>query len=143
MWFLGAYNSERRDKKGAIRDLMTYRGDYSSEKFRQALNRVSITFHKDTATRKQVRELYELVSVSDSSNNTINRKIVGLIYELCQRNGFRGITEYDIDQSFPEQKQAPDGFGFTTSAPQAPAAPEPVPAPTKKPTTRRATSKKK
>ena len=55
------------------------------------LNRVSITFHKDAATRKQ----------------------------------------------------APDGFGFTTSAPQAPAAPEPVPVPTKKPTTRRATSKKR
>jgi hypothetical protein len=107
------------------------------------LNRVSITFHKDAAMRKQVRELYELVSVSDSSNNTINRKIVGLIYDLCQRNGFRGITEYDIDQSFPEQKQAPDGFGFTTSAPQAPAAPEPAPAPVKKPTTRRTTSKKK
>ena len=66
-------------------------GDYSSEKFRQALNRVSITFHKDAATRKQ----------------------------------------------------APNRFGFTTSAPQAPAAPEPVPAPTKKPTTRRATSKKR
>ncbi len=87
---------------------MTYRGDYSSDKFRQALNRVSITFHGDEETRKQVRELNEMVN-GDGRTSSINRKIVGLIYDLCRKNGFDGITEYDIDQSFPEQKQVPSG----------------------------------
>jgi hypothetical protein len=90
---------------------MTYRGDYASDKFRQSLNAVSITFHKDDGTRKQIRELYDLINSSRPHTASINRKIVGLIYDLCRKNGFGGITEYDIDQSFPEQNQTPTGNG--------------------------------
>jgi hypothetical protein len=120
VWLLGQRTAERREKNEAIRDLMTYRGDYSSDKFRQALNRVSITFHGDEGTRKQVRELNEMVS-GDSRTAAINRKIVGLIYDLCRKNKFAGITEYDIDQSFPEQKQTPVGRDVPQDYPIAPA----------------------
>lgn len=109
VWFLGQRTAKHRDRKEAIRDLMTYRGDYSSVDFRRALNKVSITFHDDDDIRKQIRELNELINSADSRTSGINRKIVSLIYDLCRRNGFKGITEYDIDQSFPEQKQAPTG----------------------------------
>lgn len=99
---------------------MTYRGDYSSDKFRQSLNAVSVTFHKDAAIRKQIRELYDLINSSNPSG--VNRKIVSLIYELCRKNYFKGITEYDIDQSFPEQSQIPTGEEATLYDSQSPRA---------------------
>lgn len=79
----------------------------ASLEFRRSLNRVSITFHKDEEIRKQIRDLYESINNPVNPESNINRKIVSLIYNLCRKNGFLGITEYDIDQSFPEQKQTP------------------------------------
>jgi hypothetical protein len=111
IWKLGQRAIERSTRNEAIRDLMTYRGDYSSDLFRRSLNKVSITFHDNEETRKQIRDLNESINNSDSRSSTINRKIVGLIYDLCRKNGFKGITEYDIDQSFPEQKQIPIAAG--------------------------------
>lgn len=88
---------------------MANRGDYSSTNFRRALNRVSITFHHDEKTRTQMRELNEAINSGEVKDKIINRKIVTLIFNLCQWNGFKGITEYDIDQAFPESKQKPAG----------------------------------
>ncbi len=105
---LGQSDIEKRTKNSAIRGLMTYRGDYSSPDFRRALNKVSITFHDDEETRKQIRDLYEIINNPASQAASVNRKIVGVIYYLCHNNGFAGITEYDIDQSFPETKQVPN-----------------------------------
>ncbi len=107
IWWIGKNETEKRIKNEAIRDLMTFRGDYASLDFRRSLNKVSITFHKDEETRQQIRDLYENINNPINPEPSINRKIVGLIYNLCQKNGFTGITEYDIDQSFPEQKQTP------------------------------------
>lgn len=106
IWWLGIRNEDHRVKSEAIRDLMTYRGDYSSPEFRRSLNKVSITFSRDAATRKQIRELYEAINNNDAN---VDRKIVGVIYSLCQKNGYNQLTEYDIDQSFPEQNQVPTG----------------------------------
>src|SRR5258708_18038642 len=103
LWRLGQKSIQKELQSNAIRDLMAYRGDYFSPDFRRALNRVSITFHRDNAIRKEIRELYEAINNS-IPQASISRKIVGLIYNLCQKNGFKGITEYDIDQSFPEAK---------------------------------------
>lgn len=86
---------------------MTFRGDYASSEFRRSLNKVSITFHKDKETRNQISDLYEQINDPNQSPANIKRKIVGLIYNLCQKNGFKGITEYDIDQAFIEGTQAP------------------------------------
>lgn len=107
IWLVGKYDSDKRIKNEAIRDLMTFRGDYASPEFRRSLNKVSITFHNDNSIRQQIRDLYENINNPTNSESTINRKIVGLIYNLCKTNGFSGVTEYDIDQSFPEQKQTP------------------------------------
>lgn len=107
IWSIGKSETEKRIKNDAIRDLMTFRGDYASLEFRRSLNKVSITFHKDEEIRKQIRDLYENINNPVNPESNINRKIVSLIYNLCQKNGFLGITEYDIDQSFPEQKQTP------------------------------------
>lgn len=107
IWWLGKNEIERRVKNEAIRDLMTFRGDYASPEFRRSFNKVSITFHKDEEIRQQIRDLYEDINNPNTSEPVINRKIVGLIYNLCQKNGFEGITEYDIDQSLPEQRQTP------------------------------------
>lgn len=107
IWLLGERAIDRRAKNEAIRDLMTLRGDFASQDFRRALNKISVTFHKDDAVRKEIRDLYEAINNPNSQEPNINRKIVGLIYDLCQKNGFGGITEYDIDQAFPESKQAP------------------------------------
>ncbi len=107
IWWLGKNEIDKRIKNEAIRDLMTFRGDYASPEFRRSLNKVSITFHKDKEIRQQIRDLYEEINNANTPETTINRKIVGLIYNLCQKNGFSGVTEYDIDQSFPEQKQTP------------------------------------
>lgn len=107
IWRLGEKAIDRRNQNEAIRDLMTFRGDYASPEFRRSLNKISITFHKDTETRKEIRDLYEVINNPSSLESNINRKIVGLIYNLCKKNGFEGITEYDIDQAFPESKQSP------------------------------------
>lgn len=115
VWWLGKSEIDRRIKNDAIRDLMTFRGDYASPEFRRSLNKVSITFHKDKEIRQQIRDLYEEINNANTSESTINRKIVGLIYNLCQKNGFSGVTEYDIDQSFPEQKQTPTSVSPSAS----------------------------
>ncbi|QQG40995.1 MAG: hypothetical protein HYV37_01585 [Candidatus Levyibacteriota bacterium] len=115
IWRVGKNEVDKRIKNEAIRDLMTFRGDYSSPEFRRSLNKVSITFHGDEAIRQQIRDLYEDINNPGNSETNINRKIVGLIYNLCRKNGFGGITEYDIDQSFPEQKQTPTSTLTPTS----------------------------
>ena len=113
--WLGKREIEIRTRQDAIRDLMTFRGDYGSTEFRRSLNKISIVFHKDDEIRQDVRQLYECINNESSKQKTIERSIVGLIYKLCQKNGFIGLTEYDIDQSFPESKQAPQ---VTQSVPQ-------------------------
>jgi hypothetical protein len=107
IWLLGQSAISQKSKSDAIRDLMTFRGDYSSPEFRRALNKVSITFHKNNSIREQIRLLYEAINSPNIGETNTNRKIVGLIYTLCQKNGFGNITEYDIDQSFPESNQVP------------------------------------
>lgn len=107
LWKLGEVAVERRIKSDAIRDLMTYRGDYASTEFRRSLNKISVTFHNDDDIRMDVRHLYEVINSPAPNPKSTERSIVGLIYKLCQRNGFKGLTEYDIDQAFPENKQAP------------------------------------
>lgn len=107
LWKLGEAAVERRIKSDAIRDLMTYRGDYASTEFRRSLNKISVTFHNDDDIRMDVRHLYEVINSPAPNPKSTERSIVGLIYKLCQKNGFNGLTEYDIDQAFPENKQAP------------------------------------
>ena len=106
LWLVGEKASERRLKADAIRELTGYRGDYGSTEFGRALNKVSVVFNDDDGIRLEVRNLYERINTSPNSAMT-KRSIVGLIYKLCQKNGFRGLSEYDIDQAFPENKQEP------------------------------------
>lgn len=115
LWFLGEKAINKRIKSEAIRDLMTYRGDYASTEFRRALNKISVTFHSSNDIRSEVRHLYEVINSPAPSLKSTERSIVGLIYKLCQKNGFKGLTEYDIDQAFPENKQAPQGTSFNSS----------------------------
>lgn len=107
IWLLGERVIDRRLKQEAIRDLMTFRGDYASQNFRESLNRVSIIFHKSKEIRNDVRHLYDVINNPASQQKTIERTIIGLIYKLCQENGFKGLTEYDIDQSFVMPQQNP------------------------------------
>lgn len=109
LWSLGEYAINKRIKSDAIRDLMTYRGDYASPEFRRSLNKISVTFHSNENIRMEVRHLYEVINNPGPSSKSTERTIVGLIYQLCQKNGFKGLTEYDIDQAFPETKQVPQG----------------------------------
>ncbi len=108
IWLLGKRDIEKRAKNDAIKDLMAFRGDMNTADFRRALNKVSVTFHDDQGIRIKVREIYEAINNQSLTDEIINRKIVGLIYKLCQENGFKGLSEYDIDQAFPESKQSPD-----------------------------------
>ena len=126
IWLLGRWTAVRREKGNSIRDLMTYRGDYSTADFRRSINKVSITFHDDEKVRLQVQDLNEAINGGEVSTTSINRKIVRLIFDLCQRNGFKGITQYDIDQAFPEQKQTPEG-GSPNTTPAPPEITQPVP----------------
>ncbi len=89
---------------------MTFRGDLLSQDFRRSLNRVSITFHSDDEIRTEVRHLYDIINDPSSQPKMVERTIVGLIYKLCQKNGFKGLTEYDIDQAFPESRQEPESI---------------------------------
>jgi hypothetical protein len=107
IWSLGEKAISRRIKADAIRDLMTYRGDYASSDFRRSLNKISVTFHDDPEIRLKVRNLYDVINNPTLPSKNTERTIVGLIYRLCQKNGFRGLSEYDIDQAFPESKQSP------------------------------------
>lgn len=107
IWILGERTIDKRLKQEAIRDLMTFRGDYASQSFRESLNRVSITFHKTEEIRNDVRHLYDVINNPSSQQKIIERTIIGLIYKLCQQNGFTGLTEYDIDQSFILPQQTP------------------------------------
>lgn len=107
IWSLGEKAIKDRMKSDAIRDLMAYRGDYASSDFRRSLNKISVTFHNDSEIRLKVRNLYEVINNPTLPSKSTERTIVGLIYRLCQKNGFRGLTEYDIDQAFPESKQNP------------------------------------
>jgi hypothetical protein len=106
--WLGNNDIDRRSKMEAIKDLMTFRGDLSSQDFRRSLNKVSITFHNDSEVRAEVRHLYEVINDPSTQPKITERTIVGLIYKLCKKNGFEGLTEYDIDQAFPESRQEPD-----------------------------------
>lgn len=107
IWRLGEGAINKRLKQEAIRDLMTFRGDYASQNFRESLNKVSITFHQSGEIRNDVRHLYDVINNPSSQQKTIERTIIGLIYKLCQTNGFSGLTEYDIDQSFIVPQQTP------------------------------------
>lgn len=111
LWYLGEKAINRRLKSDAIRDLMTYRGDYASPEFRRSLNKISVTFHNNDDIRLEVRHLYDVINNPAPSPKSTERSIVGLIYKLCQKNGFKGLTEYDIDQAFPENKQTPQSVG--------------------------------
>lgn len=115
IWLLGKYDTDRRIKSDAIRDLMILRGDPLNPEFSRALNKISITFHDDQEIRKEIRELWEAINDPASREGYVKRKIVGLIYNLCKKKGFEGITEYDIDQAFPESKQAPTALGAELS----------------------------
>lgn len=106
LWIIGNSAEKKKLKAEAIRELMGYRGDYGSIEFGRALNKVSVVFNDDAEIRLEVRSLYERINISPNSERT-KRSIVGLIYKLCQKNGFKGLTEYDIDQAFPENKQEP------------------------------------
>ncbi len=107
LWSLGERAINKRMEYEAIKDLMTFRGDFASPEFRRSLNKISITFHKDSDIRNEIRLLYEAINNPSYTEKTINRKIVGLIYKLCWHYGYKGITEYDIDQAFPESMQTP------------------------------------
>lgn len=107
IWRLGERSIDKRLKNDAIRDLMTFRGDYASSDFRRSLNKVSITFHSDDEIRQDVRHLYDVINDPNSPQEGTKRAIVGLIYKLCHKYGYRGLTEYDIDQAFPESVQEP------------------------------------
>ncbi len=106
LWKIGDTSEKKKLKADTIRELMGYRGDYGSSEFGRALNKVSVVFNDDNEIRLEVRNLYERINTSPNSQMT-KRSIVGLIYKLCQKNGFKGLTEYDIDQAFPENKQEP------------------------------------
>lgn len=110
LWFIGDRATTRKMKADAIRDLMAYRGDYASIDFGRSLNKVSVTFHGDNEIRLEIRKLYEVINNPTSNAETAKRSVVGLIYKLCQKNGFKGLTEYDIDQAFPENKQSPQSL---------------------------------
>lgn len=116
IWLLGERSADRRLKYEAIRDLMTFRGDYASQNFREALNRISIVFHNDEEIRVDVRHLYDVINNPSSQQKSIERTIVGLIYKLCHENGFGGLTEYDIDQSFVVPQQEPDALSTNATA---------------------------
>lgn len=107
LWWVTNQSEKKRIRADAIRDLMTYRGDFASSEFRRALNKVSVIFHDKEKIRMDVRHLYEIINDASSKAEQTKRTIVGLIYQLCQHNGFKGLTEYDIDQAFPEGKQTP------------------------------------
>jgi hypothetical protein len=108
IFLFGKYESDKRVKSNAIRNLMTNRGgDFVNPDFRKALNKVSITFSKDPKVREQIRELYELINSEATKEEVIKRKIVSVIYYLCLNYGFKDMSEYDIDQSFPEERQKP------------------------------------
>ncbi|MCB9808446.1 hypothetical protein H6770_04295 [Candidatus Peribacteria bacterium] len=112
VWRLSQSAIEKKYKTDAIRDLMSCRGDVNSIDFRRALNRISITFHYDEEIRIDVRRLYELLNSENTpGQKIIDRAIVGLIFKLCGKNGFDGLTEYDIDQSFAETLQTPQELG--------------------------------
>ncbi|MBX4181426.1 hypothetical protein KW807_01005 [Candidatus Parcubacteria bacterium] len=127
LWFVGSNGEKNRVKAEAIRDLMTYRGDLASPDFRRSLNKVSIIFHDDEEIRKEVRHLYQVINTPSNTSEQTKRAIVGLIYILCQKNRFNGLTEYDIDQAFPENKQAPDESTDTPATPVIVAPVAPVP----------------
>ncbi len=112
LWWVGNSSEKRKIKADAIRDLMTYRGDFASPEFRRSLNKVSIIFHDKQDIRTEVRNLYEVINNPASNSEKIKRSIVGLIYKLCKENKFIGLTEYDIDQSFAETKQTPQFDDF-------------------------------
>jgi len=104
---VGNKSENKKLKSDAIRELMTHRGDHNSPEFRKALNKISIIFHDKKDILSDVRQLYEAINEPSNKSEKLKRKIVGLIYKLCQKNGFKGLSEYDIDQAFPESKQTP------------------------------------
>lgn len=108
LWFVADNAEKRKVKSEAIRDLMTYRGDFGSTDFRRSLNKVAVVFHKREDIRSEIRHLYEVLNNPANNSQQTNRAIVGLIYKLCKVQGFNGLTEYDIDQAFSENKQAPN-----------------------------------
>lgn len=108
-WFLlkiGDINAKKRAQEDAIKDLMTYRGDYSHEDFRKSLNKITVIFHTDREVLDDVRGLYVTTNTT-SDTKMVERAIVGLIFKLCQKYGMQGLTEYDIDQTFLERIQTP------------------------------------
>lgn len=74
IWWVAKSEVERRIKNEAIRDLMTFRGDYASPEFRRSINKASITFHADGEIRQQIRDLYEDINNPVNSESSINRK---------------------------------------------------------------------
>jgi len=108
LWILGETSIRRKNRQDAIRDLMSYRNyDRSSTEFTKALNKISIIFHNDEEIRADIRRLYELINSPANTPGAEKRAIVGILYKLCQCYGFKGLSEYDIDQAIPDSTQAP------------------------------------
>jgi hypothetical protein len=122
LYFVTSRSEKKRVRAETIRDLMTHRGDFASSEFRRSLNKVAIIFHDQQEIRDEVRYLYETINDASKNAEQSKRAIVGLIYKLCQKNRFKGLTEYDIDQAFTEKKQTPIESSDTTT-PVAPTAP--------------------
>ncbi len=120
IWLLGIRESNKKLKQDSIRDLMTFRGDYAAQQFTQSLNKVAIIFHSDDEIRGDIRNLYEVINNPNSQSTTTTRAIVDLIYKLCHKNGFDGLTEYDIDQSFVKATSQNPETSATKITPESP-----------------------
>ena len=87
----------------ALYNLVAYRYKLDSDEFLQALNSLKLLFSKDGNLQRLLNELHQTFLRRDKGEVVDNRPeglVIKIIKRVCELEGFKNITEEDIDNLF-------------------------------------------
>ena len=96
-------NFEKQKRLDTLYNLVAYRYKLDSDEFLQALNSLKLLFSKNEKLQKLLDELHLTFLKRDrgeTSADEANKLVVKIIKNVCELEGFKNITEEDIDNLF-------------------------------------------
>ena len=96
-------NFEKQKRLDTLYNLVAYRYKLDSDEFLQALNSLKLLFSKNEKLQKLLDELHLTFlkrNRGETSADEANKLVVKIIKNVCELEGFKNITEEDIDNLF-------------------------------------------
>ena len=96
-------NFEKQKRLDTLYNLVAYRYKLDLDEFLQALNSLKLLFSKNEKLQKLLDELHLTFLKRDrgeTSADEANKLVVKIIKNVCELEGFKNITEEDIDNLF-------------------------------------------